>query len=443
MSTVLLLNQTWFADELRQLGMDVVTAGWVTQGYDIWYPGPGTPVAEVIDHFKKKYGNGAPPDFLVYYDDSAPLSLWGIEHLQIPTIFYSVDAHHHSAWHSPMGACFDRVLVAQPDYLPLFKEFNPSSEWFPLWAPIYAEPNPVKSIDICFRGTLKPSLHPKRAAFFDQLAKEFSVDAGVGSYVEDYSRAKIVVNQVVFGDLNFRNFEAMMCGAMLITPQINNGLSETFTQGVHIATYVDSDVEDAKRVIRYYLNNEEERARIAACGRDLVLERHTSMVRAQRLIDIFTEIQVTDRPLGNFGAATAYAIAAHKCFPVDAISSGRYLRYALHSQKLSCAGNEPIGSRSLAVMIFLKYLLDREGSFELALEVFSEFYETAPSKDHILLCLIDTLMHLGRLEEARGFAELIVNHNTGHTLALEDVRELLGQMYRLLGLHKSESVATA
>ena len=39
--------------------------------------------------------------------------------------------------------------------------------------------------------------------------------------ITDYPNAKIVLNQAVIKDLNFRVFEAMSAGAMLLTPQVS------------------------------------------------------------------------------------------------------------------------------------------------------------------------------------------------------------------------------
>jgi len=49
------------------------------------------------------------------------------------------------------------------------------------------------------------------------------------------SRCKIVLNLPLADDLNFRTFEAMSCGALLLTPKIANGQEVLFREGVHYA----------------------------------------------------------------------------------------------------------------------------------------------------------------------------------------------------------------
>src|SRR5207302_1696841 len=77
---------------------------------------------------------------------------------------------------------------------------------------------------------------------------------------EIYSRAKIVINLPLADDLNFRVFEALSCGALLLTRRIANGQELLFKEDVHYVAFGDEAELFAK--VEYYLSHEAERARI-------------------------------------------------------------------------------------------------------------------------------------------------------------------------------------
>lgn len=307
--SILLINQTWFAEELRTLGHKVITAGWTDAKYDVLLKKAGLTIADLCSYLPR----GFRPDRVVYLDNSGPLGILGLEDLNIPSLFYSVDAHHHHTWHPHFSGVFDAVFVAQKDYLGQFERFNKQVQWFPLWAPIDISPQEGKTIDVCFRGNLDSKLHPKRAKFFDELAQLVPVDARTDHYTVAYPRSKIVLNQVVKGDLNFRTFEAMMSGALLITPQIKNGLEELFEPNVDLVLYQDGNPRDAAEKIRYYLEHENDRLRLAENGRKKIIQYHTPMHRARALEQFLFLLEVTSRPLKHLGIATAALVSSRFC----------------------------------------------------------------------------------------------------------------------------------
>ena len=99
---------------------------------------------------------------------------------------------------------------------------------------------------------------------------------------EIYSRAKIVVNIPVGHDLNFRFFEALSCGALLLTERAANGQEELFKEDVHYVGF-DSDKELFEKT-DYYLRNDVERKKIASAGYEEVRARHSLELRLQTLL---------------------------------------------------------------------------------------------------------------------------------------------------------------
>ncbi len=102
-------------------------------------------------------------------------------------------------------------------------------------------------------------------------------DLPIADYAEIMRQSKITLNfsQPVFDEPNFqckgRTVEATLCGALLIEDQ-NPETVKWFTPG---QDYVDfSDERDLVTKVRYYLENDEDRRRIAAAGHRRATENY-------------------------------------------------------------------------------------------------------------------------------------------------------------------------
>ena len=81
-----------------------------------------------------------------------------------------------------------------------------------------------------------------------------------------------------------RIFEAIGCGGMLLTDEVMNGLHDKDKGIRRVATYNnENDLIDA---MRYYLENESERKRIAEINYKDALERHTYQHRMKELLKV-------------------------------------------------------------------------------------------------------------------------------------------------------------
>jgi spore maturation protein CgeB len=125
----------------------------------------------------------------------------------------------------------------------------------------------------------------RRRALLDRLGRNFRVHEVQGAFREDmarfFSRAKVVFNCSLSGDLNMRIFEALSCESFLVTDRIANGLTDLFADGEHLAVYDDESLE---RVVAEALANDRRRAEIAARGAKLVRKHHTYKERMARLV---------------------------------------------------------------------------------------------------------------------------------------------------------------
>jgi spore maturation protein CgeB len=77
-----------------------------------------------------------------------------------------------------------------------------------------------------------------------------------------------------------RLYEATGVGALLVTEDYEN-LPELFEAGREVVTY--SDADDPVEKVRYYLDHDDERRRIAAAGQARTLAEHTCAKRIEEL----------------------------------------------------------------------------------------------------------------------------------------------------------------
>lgn len=277
---ILLVNQNWFAEELRELGHRVLTYG-RTDLMEIQQEKFLTTWSEV----KAALPADFVPELLIVHDNSLPVLITELETIDIPSVFYSVDTHHHLSFHKYLGLVFTHLFVAQKDYIPDFADVFVKPHWLPLWASVHMEPEAIKTYGAVFVGTLNPALNPDRVKFFEELKKLVPIDVRTAAFQAIFPRSSIVVNQTVKGDLNFRVFEAMMSGAMLLTEHAGHGLSDLFENNKHLVLYEKGNVQEAAEKISYYLQNPNQALTIGEAGRKLVCEKHLAKHRAQNILD--------------------------------------------------------------------------------------------------------------------------------------------------------------
>lgn len=279
---ILILNQDWFKKEFCAAGHNAITCG-TSAHLDFIIEAP----VVHIDTVCKELLAGFSPDVIMVHDNSAPLVIEGLEETDIPVVFYSVDAHHHYELHTALVQIFDHNLAAQKDYIVELEKSGEQVEWMPLWASRRIEPSAEKEWGAVFVGTLDRKLNAERVDFFEALQSRVDMLCQSGAWWEIFPRSEIVINQTVKGDLNFRVFEVLMSGALLLTEHSGNGLSELFVDGQQLVCYEKNNVDHAAELISRYMNDVGRAREIAAAGRAEVLARHLPEHRAARLLDIF------------------------------------------------------------------------------------------------------------------------------------------------------------
>ena len=428
---ILLINQDWFAAELRDLGHEVVTFG----------TAPHLEVTQVlaipsVDQIVASLPNGFVPDALIVHDDSAPLHISGLNTSSIPSIYYSVDTHHHAALHKYLAHMFDVTLVAQKDYLSLFDAANTSVQWMPLWASRTVEASMQKQHQAVFVGTMDATLNPDRVRFFDALREKAPLLCTQGEWWRVFPFAEIVVNQTVKGDLNFRVFEAMMCGACLLTERSSNGLLDLFKPDEHLLLYDHGDVEGAARAISSALANPARMRAIAEAGRNEILRAHLPRHRALRIHELLSGLKRRPGPLRHAAAMRNFCNVGYSLFRRELRgASAQALVIALAAAELMIADREPLDRElgcHLATGAVLADMLVGDGCGERILERACQAYPQEPLYG---LARLRQLLNRGCRSEAMTLAQNLSTGTPEATFEIAErvVRELLSKVSNLPG----------
>ena len=278
---ILNIEGTYFVDEFKKKGHNVLSIGPLKE-CDLKVDTLLSP-KKLIDFLKIK---NFKPDIVIWNDICRLPSVLGFEMLPCITIGYSID-QYCNPWHIPFFSIFDCVFIAQKDYINLFKkqERPQKIDWLPLFFnPKFAfKEDKERDILVSFVGTIEGSINKERANFLKNFSKYIPIVIKQGNYQPVYSRSKIVLNQSAAGELNFRIFEAMACGATLLTENVNNGLSELFEINEEILVYKRGDFLDAVKIANKWLNSDKLDS-IADAGYKKVVKYHSAERRVERIL---------------------------------------------------------------------------------------------------------------------------------------------------------------
>ena len=212
---------------------------------------------------------------------------------------------------------YDLIISAFPHYVRLFNECGLRSEYLPqAFQPAFLDRSrnrygDVQALeyDAVFVGSISDQ-HVARLQWLNELAATGRVDIWLSSdglrrtpdlpeplcskhrppvygleMYDVYRRARIALNAhpEIAGPYAsiMRMYEVTGAGAMLLTDERQN-LGELFEPGREVVTY--SDTADALARLQYYLEHEDERAAIAAAGRQRTLREHTYEQRVVQLL---------------------------------------------------------------------------------------------------------------------------------------------------------------
>ncbi|WP_243439130.1 CgeB family protein [Fundidesulfovibrio soli] len=231
--------------------------------------------------------SGFRPDLLVQTEVlGARVILAGLEHLDCLKVFWSIDSHLNAFWHAHYGRLFDAVATTQPDWVSRLGDLGLPQvfalPWFGSVAPF--KPFASRGHDMSFCGRIGPS-RPLRRQFADFLRQRFAARVEENLPYEQmlalFGDTRIVPNESIAGEINFRLFEAASHGSLVLNPR-SAGLEELFEPGREVETY--ANVLELDDRLRHWLARPAEMERMGLQARERVLACHLPAHRARKLM---------------------------------------------------------------------------------------------------------------------------------------------------------------
>lgn len=302
-----LTESRYFLSQLRKLGHNVFffsapsnerkfRGTWAETGYSV-----DVNFNELIEIA------GFTPDLFIYIEPFGLIPR-GMENAPCPTACILCDTHMDLAVRVRQSLFFDYVFLYHRNYLKYFKHHpSDSVSWLPYACDtdFFTPTGAMRDIDLAFIG--QPHPWSERGATLRKLEQRYAMNEQRFYFHSEipsiYSRAKIVLNLPLADDLNFRTFEAMSCGALLITPRVNNGQELLFQEGKHYVAF--SSEEELYERVDYYLENTQEREEIASQGYAEILRANTLKHRINILI---SKIENTDACLAPIRSMKSSAV---------------------------------------------------------------------------------------------------------------------------------------
>ena len=184
------------------------------------------------------------PDLLIQQETLGPRTfIADLDVLPCPKVYWSIDTHLNSFWQQYYVRLFDLFCSTQKHWLPWFAQRGISTA---LWLPWHGVQRQRAAWDVrqegmAFVGRVTPE-RPVRGWFLEWLGELGKIDVrqefGFGPMLDLYDRSRIVPNESIFGEVNFRLFEAASCGCAVVNPAIC-GIEELFTPNEEVALYRD------------------------------------------------------------------------------------------------------------------------------------------------------------------------------------------------------------
>ena len=264
---------------------------WPIEPQDV-FRGSGEGIQKVLDELPADWW----PDFYFYVETGLSDIPFDLEELKIPKVCYLIDTHLHLEKHIEIAKRFDVVFLAQKEYVQAVQsQGNSQVFWLPLACDpeIHGKVEVEKEWDVGFVGSITPA-NPRRKALLDKIGSKFELKVDrkfMDEMARHFCQSRVVFNNAIRNDLNMRVFEAMCTGSMLVTDAAE-GVSDLFESGKHYAEYKDENVCE---VIQDYLDNPDEREKIARAGREEVLEKHTYSHRAAQVIETLDQVLVSGK----------------------------------------------------------------------------------------------------------------------------------------------------
>jgi len=233
--------------------------------------------------------NGFIPDLVLQTETLGRRSVvTGLDQVDCPTIFWAVDPHLNAHWQAYYARLFDVVCSTQKAWVPKLRERGAEDvRWLP-WCGWAEGAQEKRRYDMAFVGRISGQ-RPARKWMVDFLkTKEatFAVEDNLSyrAMLDLYKDSKIIPNESIFGEVNFRLFEAASCGCMVLGQDLGEEQESLFEPGREMDIY--SHVVEFDEKLNFYLGNDRLLKAMGCAARERILADHLPANRARSLMEI-------------------------------------------------------------------------------------------------------------------------------------------------------------
>lgn len=240
--------------------------------------------AEIWPRIVNRIAAEWPPDLALIWVPEIHPPPQRIEDSPIPTVALVSDWNVYYPILAANLMRYDHVLCDRPGVAVFSGPRLTPHHLMPLYSQISTihRPHEVeKDIDILFVGNLNHAAHPQRGRCLERIARladryhvVITTNYVGDAYAHLLSRARIVLNHSIRGELNLRVFETLACNAVPCIESGNREVRDWFTDGVDIILYDENNLEE--RLIQFLERpNELDAIRAAAHARTIELAGET------------------------------------------------------------------------------------------------------------------------------------------------------------------------
>lgn len=245
------------------------------------------------------------PDFVLQREVlGARCLVTGLDTVDCPTMFWAVDPHLNAFWHACYARLFDVTCSTQRAWTDRLGERGaPDVRWLPM----YGRSRPWKEMprrnnDIAFVGRIT-NQRPSRQWMVDLIRKQaddhriaIEQQLGFEAMLNLYGDARIVPNESISGEINFRLFEAASCGCLVLGQDLGEEQNLLFEPGREMDTF--SHALEFKEKLVMYLNNDRLTKAMGEAAYRRVQAEHLPVHRARKALEIAGE-SVRNRAQGT------------------------------------------------------------------------------------------------------------------------------------------------
>ena len=260
-------------------------------GYKITYCGDSKNLKRILSTYESDIFCVIHPE---PYTSTHSIDLW---EFNIPNAIIQWDTFTIKKTRVQASIPYDMQIICHPDYVDYYRSFGCPHVLLLPWCiddllleNVMEGRSFERKFDVGWVGRSDAKFYSNRRQALQLIKDKYFLNDFNRYYswqemFEIFLQSKIVINVSRDDypcDANMRCFEAMGCGALLIT-QLPSELEKLgFRDKEHFVGFSNMDM--LIEIVDYYLKTDNERERIAANGRNLVLSRHTYEVRASEII---------------------------------------------------------------------------------------------------------------------------------------------------------------